>query len=414
MSPNLNLNSAFLSALLNLWLPMLPPPQQITKLLVILLQFPIIWRYQLLMKGPLRLAGKVETTCYPTCKKKMLGSLNGRRDLHQGYQYSWKHTTLLQAVLTTALPTPKHANTLGVSREREVRLASALPMVEDAGAKKMAVQKEPKVVLFTARPMAGAAAASILGALSLPRDVLTFVLHMAGAADATMRAARVLPEEGRASAFAMAVANGAHTLCAPSPLKATLVFALPTVEVVAVSTRNVQRAPKEAPISAKPMEAEKGAPIQGVQRALRGVPLFAKATAAVRGVLSLVAAARVYMVGPSSVLPMEAASVVQWLTAPNLQGGGQIFAYDTGVGSAARLMVAVRVPKEAPTSARHTVEEKDADGVKLVPGLVNQVNHVRGSQGAKLVFAQRTQPCWTTQGFMAVIQLVLLFPVTPL
>lgn len=280
-------------------------------------------------------------------------------------------------------------------------------MVGDGGAKKMAVRRELKVVPFIARHMVGAAAVSIWGVLSLPRDALTSVLHMAGAAVATMRAAHVLPEEDLVSAFAMVVANGVLTLHAPSLLKAIQVFALPMVEAVDASTPSVQRGLKEVPAFARHMEVGKGAPTQGVRREPRGAPHFAKATVAVRGVLSQVAAVRVCMVGPSSVLPMEVASVVQWLSAPNPQGGGQIFVYDMGVGSAASLMVVVRVPKEALIFARHMAGVKDAHGDRLVLGWVNQVHPVIGLRGVRLVFVPRTQPCWMIRGFMAVTLLVL-------
>jgi hypothetical protein len=284
-------------------------------------------------------------------------------------------------------------------------------MAGAAGVKKMAVQRGLKVVPFTARHMEGGAAVSIWGALSLLRDVLTSVLRMVGAVVAIMRAAHMLPEESLVSAFSMAVANGAHTPCALSLLKAIQVFALRMVEVAVVSTPSVQRGPKGALSFAKHMEAGKGAPIQGVQREPRGVPHFAKGMVVARGVLSQVAAVRVSMVGPSSVLPMEVVSAVQWLGAPNLQGGGQIFVYGMEVESAARLRVVVRVPKGALIFARRMVGGKDVHGVMLVLGWVNQVHLVIGLQGVKLVFVQHTQPCWMIQGFMVVIQLLLLFRV---
>lgn len=282
-------------------------------------------------------------------------------------------------------------------------------MVGGAGAKRMAVERELKVVPFSARHMAGAAGASISGAPSLPRDALTSVLHMAGAAGATMMVAHVLPEEDLASAFAMVVASGAHTLRAPSPQKAIQVFASPMVEVVGASTPSAIRGPKEVQIIARHMEVGKGAPTWGVKRELRGAPRFAKDTAVVRGALSQVAAVKVCMVGPISVLPMEVASVVRLLSAPDLLGGGQIIVYDMGVGRDARLKVVGRVLREALIFARHMAGARDVHGVRLALGWVNRVHRAIGLQGVRLVFVPRTQPCWMIQGFMAATQSALWF-----
>lgn len=151
-------------------------------------------------------------------------------------------------------------------------------------------------------------------------------------------AAHVLPVENLASAFAMGVARGAPRRVAQGVQRVIPVCAFPMVGAAVVSSPSVQKGLREAPNSARLMEEGRGVLFWGAPKGLKGALSFARDMEVASDVIfkEAVCVRRVSMVGPSFVLLMAVGSGVRCQTAPRVQGDGQIFVCDMGVGNDAR------------------------------------------------------------------------------
>lgn len=216
------------------------------------------------------------------------------------------------------------------------------------------------------------------------------------------------PQEGNlVCASGTGVERGVKRRIAQRVQKASLASAFHMEVVGAASSQHVQRVHKEAQCFARLMAGAKGAQFWGAQRVQRAAHPSVRVMVVGSDAHSKeeVCAQRVCMVVPSFVLLMVVERDVLFPIAQRVQGEGPIFVFVMVGVSGANMRGVERVPRAAPTSARHMVEASGVLGGTQGQSFVVKPR-VTGLLGVRPASVLRTVPWYKTIVCMVVAHLV--------